>query len=405
MTEDNAHALYSPSSTYRNLCCVGALAVTVKAKELGLVKSSSYADWGTICHDYAKDALTAAHAMQHYNYDLIIDEEKRELVRNYAAFIGEINRNFRKTHDGVQHYIEYRVKWDDTYWGTADYILTGFHKKTKEFEVIFVDLKTGMGVEVTAEDNEQLLSYIICLSKTLGRKFDKMHCFIYQPRTPGKEFTRWTIDQPTLDKFALQILSNKEDCINHLAAVKAGKKKVGDDCAAGEWCRFCPGKEFHEGKPLCQSYAAHVNESSLKILDKVPEVPAIDTLSMEQKLEIFKRRKVIKEVLDKACKDILQYALKEKIEGYKVVEGTRKRGWKKDSIDAIAEVLKGMGVENPTKTSLIGIGEVEKVVGKGKLDDFTVLSAPSYQLVPEDDKRSEIKQIGLDDIGEIEFSE
>ncbi len=401
--EQDAHALYSPSAIYRNMNCIGSLAVNKEAKKLGLIKESAYAKWGTDCHEYAAEALTVIHSQNKYDFNKIIDPEKRELVQNYCGFIGNINAAFRKTHEGVKHYIEHRVIWDNTFWGTADYILTGFNKRTAQFDCIFADLKTGVGVEVSAEDNEQLAGYAICLAKTLGKKFDRVHAFIYQPRTPGKEFTKWEIDRATLDAYAEKILLNKAECIEHLADTSLGDAAVGDKCNPGEWCKFCPGKEFHNGMPLCNSFAKDANSTALKILDKVPEVPVIEKLSVEQKIEVFKRRKIIKQLLDDICSDLLQTALKQPIEGYKVVEGQRRRSWIKGDIETQATILEELGVENPVKKSLVGIGEVEKQIGKGKIDDLTQLSKPSYQLVPEDDKRLGITQVGLESITEIDL--
>lgn len=398
--EDRAHALYSPSATYRNLSCVGSLKVVEEAKKLGLVKESVYAKWGTDCHEYAKEALETIHSQNHYNFDKILDPEKREVVFKYCGFIGEINTQFRKNHKGVRHYIEHRVKYDDTLWGTADYILTGHHKDSNKFEVVFCDLKAGKGVEVSAEDNEQLLAYIICLQKQLGTKIEEAHCFIFQPRTPGKEFTRWSINHETIYRSALGILKNKEHCIEHLESGKLGER-----CDPGEWCRFCPGKEFHNGKTLCTAFSDDVNSTKLKILESVPEVPTLQGLTLEDKVQIFKRRKIFASLIDDICKDVLQHALKEKIPGFKIVPSQQRRSWIKGDVEKQSIQLIKMGVVEPLKKSLIGIGEVEKQIGKGKIDDMTQLSKPGYQLVPDDDKRSEIKQIGLEGISEIEFTE
>lgn len=398
-TDNQAHALFAPSAAYRNASCVGSLKIVKEAEKLGLIKSSKFAEWGTMCHEYAADALRTIHTQNHYDFNKILDPEKLEVVQGYVAFVGEVSKNFRKTHSGVKHYIEFKVMHDKDFWGTADFILTGHDKKTKEFNAVFIDLKAGAGVEVLAEDNEQLLSYIVCLQTQLETKIDNAHCFIYQPRTGGESpYLRWSINHDIIVQAATNLIINKRDCIDHLQ-----NGKLGERCQAGDWCRFCPGKEYHQGKPLCTAYAEEANASKLKILDAIPEVPAIDTLSIQQKFEIFKRRKMIKKILDDACKDVLLAANKEKFEGYKIVNKAGRRSWKKGDVDEMAASLIEKGFENPIKKSLVAFGEVEKKLGKGTIDELLEPGKTSYELVPEEDKRQEIQQIGLDEIEEIDF--
>lgn len=397
---ESKHALYSPSAAYRNASCIGSLKIVKEAEKHGLIKTSSYAEWGTLCHEYAAEALKLIHSHNFYDFDKILDPEKREVVKDYCAFIGEINKNFRKTHNGVVHFIEYKVKHDDEFWGTADYVLTGFDNKTKEFNVVFADLKTGKGVEVDAEDNEQLLSYVVCLQTQLESRIDNAHCFIYQPRSAGDKMSRWSITHDVIVNAATNLIINKRDCIEHLE-----NGKLGERCVVGEWCRFCPGKEFLNGKPLCNAYSEEVNASQLKILDKVPEVPTVDVLSIEQKFEIFKRRKLIKKLLDECCKDVLVHAMKEKLPGYKIVNTIGRRSWKKGDVDKMAIQLEKMGIENPIKKSLISFGEVEKQLGKGSIDELLEPGKTGYELVPDEDKRNAIESIGLESVGEIDFDD
>lgn len=261
---------------------------------------------------------------------------------------------------------------------------------------VICDFKYGRGVEVEVEDNEQILSYAICLQKTMKRKFSMVHCFIYQPRTPGKEFNRWSIDENILAGAEQSIIANKEECLSLIG------KDYSKSLCAGDWCRFCPAK--HDGN--CPEFNRDINSTQLKILDNVPEVvPTLPALTLEQKVEIFKRRKVFKKFIDEVCTDLLLTANSGvKVPGHKIVEGQRKRGWRKDTpMELIHADLMGLGVEQPMKLSLKGIGEIEKEIGKGKIGDLTELSKPTYQLVPDTDKRVEVKNIGLDEIEEIEL--
>lgn len=393
----NGHALYAPSATYRNLSCLGSLALIKKLGAKG--KPSVYAEEGTLAHDWINKALTAAHGLKKFDYEKIPDEEMRTHVQNYVSFIGDLNKQFRKVHKGVEHYIEQVVKYDNDFWGTVDYALTGFHKLTNEPVCLICDFKYGRGVEVEAEENEQLISYAICLQNSLDVVCSATHFFVYQPRTPGKEFTRWSVKKEQLVPACSQIIQNKKKVLSILKNFEDTGVINPQNLKAGDHCRFCP------AKTNCPCYIEDLNSTQLKILDNVPEIPVPDVaiLTLEQKVAIFTRRKMFTDLIKSIGSDLLELASKEGVPGLKIVEGMRRRKWKDE--EGIGNKLASIGVNDPYKRVLIGIGEVEKQIGKGKIDDLTELSKPSYQLVPESDKRQEVKQIGLEDLGEIEFTE
>ncbi len=85
----------------------------------------------------------------------------------------------------------------------------------------------------------------------------------------------------------------------------------------------------------------------------------------------------------------------EEIPGYKLVEGRSSRKWVED-IHKVARGLRKLGVEEPYKPkSLITIGAVEKVTGKGKeakeaIATFVTYTEPVKQMVKLSDKRKAI---------------
>jgi hypothetical protein len=385
-----AHAIYSPSACYRNLSCKGSIALI---KHYGIKgKPSKFAEEGTLAHDWIKKALETIHDMKHFDFTQIPDEEMREHVQNYCAVIGQLNTSFRKVMKGVAHFVEQKVKFDDAFWGTADYVLTGYNKTNGQPEAVICDFKYGRGVEVDAEDNEQLLCYALCLQKQLQKDFAKVHCFIYQPRTPGNPLARWSVDVTTLNGAYISVVKNKRDCLD---LVGKPIEEIEANLCAGDHCRFCP------AKLECIAFKERLNSTQLKILDDIPSVPQIGALTLEQKVAIFNLRKPMKNFIDEICDSLLQDAIKgTEIPGMKIVEGVRRRKWV-DNVDTVGAKLTELGVSNPFKKSLIGIGEVEKQVGKGKLDDLTELPPAKYQLVPVEDKRAAIESIGIEELTEI----
>ena len=387
---ERAHAIYAPSAAYRNLNCLGAIAMCDKAekkriKEGTKKKESEFAAEGTKAHEWIGYALEQGEGILS-NLD---DRDMADHIRNYLAFVKGIDSNFKKVFPKMEVFNEYRVRFDDDLWGTADKINKGV--KTARKELIICDFKYGRGVEVEAEDNEQLTCYAMCAEKEFKTKFDRVHFFIYQPRTPGKEFSRWTIERKDLDESTAKISENKKKCLQILAD-DTGQQNT----CAGEWCRFC------DAKLICKSHLGYINDSALAVLDTAPPLIEVEALSLKQKIAIFNRRKVIKQLIEAVASDLHDMALRgEEIPGMKMVHGQQRRQWN-DEPGNIGPQLNKLGVKDPYKLGLIGIGDVEKEIGKGKLANLTCLTKANVQLVPLDDKREAIDS-GFNGLEEIEF--
>lgn len=397
----NGHAVYAPSAAYRNLNCLGAIAL-VRKEELRLAKEgktkepSEYSKEGTVAHDWIEKCLMVDEFEldeQVKALDLCLDQEMKMHIRNYLGFLAQLRKNFSATFSAIEVHSEYKVKYDDELWGTADYVIIGHHKDGKRVEAVLVDFKYGRGVEVDAEENEQLTCYALCLEQQHGVKFDKVHAFIYQPRTPGKEFTRWTMDRAYLNTQNKLIAANKKQCLQ-IVQTDTGHLHTN----AGEWCRFCIAKNS------CPSFLDNINSTALKVLDTAPPVVEVATLTMEQKLAIFARRKVITQLIKEVSSELHDMALQgHEVPGHKLVYGRKSRKWAGDVL-SVGTALKQLGCKDPYKLSLVGIGEVEKEIGKGKIDSLTCYTEPSVQLVPVTDKREAITS-GLENLQEIAFSE
>lgn len=397
-TEDkqHAHAIYAPSSAYRNLNCLGAISMCEKAEKKRIAegrkkKESIYASEGTEAHKWIDLALNAD------DPEAVLkackDQEMAGYVKQYLAFNDELTINFSKVFPSIETLTECRVVYDKELWGTLDRALIG--KTPKRKEAVIADFKYGRGVEVDAEENEQLTCYALCLEKMRKLRFDKVHAFVYQPRTPGDPFSRWTMTREYLDTQEKRIVDNKRQCLQIL------KDDVGEQHTnAGEWCRFC------EAKTICPSFLADADNNALQVINGTPEI-VIDVpgLTMDQKLAIFTRRKVITRVLDEVAAELHDRAVAgEDIPGYKLVKGKQVRQWSADDAYITGEALKKLGVTEPyAAPKVIGIGAVEKLIGKGKIADLTCLTTASVQLVPLDDKRDAIK-LGMEDMSEIDFS-
>ena len=151
---------------------------------------------------------------------------------------------------------------------------------------------------------------------------------------------------------------------------------------AGDWCRFC------RAKATCRKRA----EENLKLAELEFKEPSVLTDSeIEEVLTLIPQ-------LTKWADDVLAYATDSAINhgkewsGFKLVEGRSVRKFKDET--AVIEKAKAHGFTDIFKTSLIGLTEMQKLMGKKKfediLGDLIVKPSGKLTLVPDSDKRAKV---------------
>lgn len=158
MTE-SAHSKFSASAAARWLACPGSMVLSA-----GLPDSSSvYAAWGTVAHDIADQCISQPDAdpagflgtiWQQDGHQITVDQDMVDCVNTYLANLREMTADADVlTGEMRVNYAEWLGVPRDSAWGTADAIaVVGTDLQVH-------DLKTGMGVEVDAEGNEQMMLY------------------------------------------------------------------------------------------------------------------------------------------------------------------------------------------------------------------------------------------------------
>lgn len=218
------------------------------------------------------------------------------------------------------------------------------------------DYKHGMGVELEAFGNFQLLFYALCIRK-LHPKIKKVIAYIIQPRVEAlfdaPNITQWVIPYQTL-------CAAERRFEDGLVEVEEAKK-----IQAGPWCQFCPARG---GCPIFVAQADYVQEQTA-LVPFEHYVPTKDQLPRIVKLMTF-TEKFLKPWADKAKEWLLSHAL----EGADVSPfelGTKRTNRVFQvmyTMEEIAEKLKERGVEDPYKPrQLKGITELEKVAN---IDDL-----------------------------------
>lgn len=247
-----------------------------------------------------------------------------------------------------------------------------------------IDLKYGKGVPVSAVGNPQIRLYALGAMKMFDiYDFDSVKVAIYQPRRDGcteeligaDELTRWASDVVT----------------------PATEAALADDppFSPGEWCdsHFCPGAVTCRARALyCLGAEPYAKLEPMELDDE----ELSDALRRCSSLTAW-----AKKLEDYVTKRLLSGA---PMKGWKLIEGMTKRRYRDD--DAVVKAAKDAGYQEEMlyKKSLIGITEMEKLMGKKGFNQVlgTLVEKPKGRptLVPESDPRPEYANNAKHDFAE-----
>lgn len=367
------HARFSPSASKRYLNCTPSL----KLEEQFPNETSTYAEEGTAGHALAEHLIkkhlkirSKRPTSDYYTDELI------EAVEDYVSFVKEQIDVAKVKEANPVIKVEEKVDVSDYVqdcFGTADMVIIA------DNVLQIIDLKLGKGVPVSAEHNTQLMIYALGVADGYDflYDFDVARLTIHQPRL--QNVSTWEISIADLRKWGEEVLKPKAT----LALEGKGEYVV------GEHCRFC------KAKNLCRKRAEHMLELAKYEFKDAP------LLTDGEVCEVLK----IADELAKWTADIYAYAQNEAVnngkawKGYKLVKGKTNRKYTNE--DDVAKAAKKAGYINIYKTSLIGITEMESLMGKDKFKE--ILGSLVYKpdgkltLVPESDKREAFIRSSADD--------
>lgn len=367
----NVHSRYPASASHRWINCPGSIRLSDQVPQEG---SSSYAEEGTLAHAIAEqklriaiDKTVKASELKKLTKDPMYDGEMDEATTFYAGLVME---HYNAGGDYAELMIEQRVdfsQWVPEGFGTSDAIIIS------DDMIEVIDLKYGKGVRVDAEGNSQMRLYALGAYALFSDlyDFDKVRMTIVQPR----------LDHVSTEELTVERLLEWAKVYVVPAAELAAK----DDAptSAGDWCRWCP------ARAICRTRS----EANLELARY--EFKRGDLLDPDEIAEILGKV----DELTKWASDIQGYALQQAMDGahydgWKVVEGRSNRKYKDELL--VAEALHKEGYKDAVlyTRKLLGITDMEKLVGKKKLaeicQDLIEKPAGKPTLVPESDKREPI---------------
>ena len=134
------------------------------------------------------------------------------------------------------------VVYADEQFGTSDAVIINADQR----ELIVMDLKYGRGVQVYAEQNEQLMLYALGALDEFGllHEFDTVLLVIHQPRL--NHLDEWRVSVAELREFEQRALAAAKVALMHVEADRQGL--IAKDFAHGmltpgdDQCRFCKAK-------------------------------------------------------------------------------------------------------------------------------------------------------------------
>lgn len=380
------HSDFAASSSERWMNCHGSVALSKKAPPQ---KESPYAIEGTTAHECLEFIVNRRSNLEKAKSEALKKYDNEEMVTHALAALEVILK--LKPSKTAKLVVEQRVHLKQIgpgLFGTLDYAWIDTWG-----ELTVIDYKYGQGVAVypcdeEGNENSQLMYYAAGIAHKYNYEFDSVKLVIIQPRVwneEGKIFQEHKTTIGKLRKFEKQV------------KIAVGVAKTPNaPLKAGDWCKWCP------AGPMCPEISDNqmrnadifLEESSGEVA--VPEPKALTPERLPKMLAAC-------DVLETWIEKVREYAFElaksgTKIEGRKLVQKRATRSWLPN---AEAQAKKLFGDKAFSEPQFLSPAQLEKAVGKDAkefTETHTTNVSSGVTLVPESDKRPEVKDAILFDI-------
>jgi hypothetical protein len=325
-----AHAELSPSSAERWMTCPGSVVLCKGIPD----KSSKYADEGTAAHAIAAACLTSGEDAYSYvgAQVNVADEGEEEVLIKFTNEMAvptqqyiDYARNLTKSLGGEMR-IEQKLSiehltGEEGATGTTD--LTIANDKT-----LFIgDLKFGMGLQVDAEGNWQLIIYALSVMEemSLSYDFEEVTIAIHQPRMNNTPDFTYTM---------VEMADFKRQVQEGAARVREAELRHEEHGASEDWVQTY----LHDSPKACKwcRAAADCPKLTQTVMDMFEDVKP-ETATTDRLADAMNKTDVI-EIWVKAVRARVETNLLDgtPVRGYKLVQG--KKGNRKFADEAAAEL-------------------------------------------------------------------
>lgn len=387
MTAEHAHSPLGPSAAYRWLNCPGSVRATA-----GIIdKSSIYAAEGNFAHDISELARQEGRPAKDYighkatvaGFEFECDAEMAQHIQMFLDYEAQFEADERLNEVKVRY-----DAWVEDGFGTLDAGLLN------DGTCIIIDLKYGKGIQVYAENNEQMKLYALGVYQEYFELYDiqKFKLAIMQPRL--NHIDEWEISAEELLVWAEETVEPAAD----LAMSEDAPFKAGD------WCD----KNFCKIKHSCVTRTQAYKEM---MLDEISDIRDPVEMGNEELGELAG----LIPLMQKWAKDVMEHVEKlvlagEEIIGsdglpYKMVAGRGIRKWRDEAEAEKAMRAYKIKVGDMYTKKLVSPAQAEKLasIGKGHpiIEKHCVKSHGKPALVPGSDKRPAYK-VSADEMDEID---
>lgn len=345
------HAKLSPSASSRWMSCPGSIRLTANMPNT----SSPAAERGTMLHELAEEVLKN----KDFELPSELDEEGRSIIDDYVNYVLDVMTVTSEL------FVEGKLSISDYIpggFGTVDaVVIDGSHCHV-------IDLKTGSGVQVDAEDNSQLMIYALGVYQEHDwmRDFEQFTLHIVQP--PKHNYPQWTISVEDLLKFGEVVKVAAALCLEPDAPFSPSE----------ESCRWCL------ANATCQALAAHnlgVMQSSFDNIEPI----STDLINNEQLALLLSNVKLIKAWAESVESHALHtLSSGEQVPGFKVVQGRSIRKWRdQEAENHITQALGG----DAYISKLVSPAQAEKLMPKTEVAKLVVKTEGKPVIARSEDKR------------------
>ncbi|MDP3939860.1 MAG: DUF2800 domain-containing protein [Deltaproteobacteria bacterium] len=383
------HAILSPSGAERWMNCAGA-----PAMEKGLPdEDNEYSIEGTCAHVVAAKCLVERKQATAYvgqSFDgYKFHEDMAEPVQRYVDTV-------LRYADGGQLLVEQRVSIEIFTGevgakGTADAVVI------RPGELALIDLKFGMGVQVRAARNRQLMLYALGVreeQELAYGPFERIRLVISQPRLDGY-LDEWDCTAAELDAFANEV-SVRADEAHGVMLIHGDGGDISQYLnPSDDACRWC------KAKAICPALAKFVQDAAGADFSAVSPDPVMVTVPAENFSPALLAQKMAAiPLIEDWCKAVRAEVERQlfagvEVPGWKVVQGKRgNRQWTDvEAADALLQRMR-MRQEERYKMTLLSPPAIEKVLKSTPRRWKRVLDAGLIEqrdglpsVAPADDKR------------------